>query len=227
MLTQITNPFNVLKALNRRLREKRIPPVKIVAVDESLETEDILELVNTGALERTVADSHIAKIWSKVLKAIRVHANIRLREDGRIAWAVRKNNPKLKQSLNHFVRQHRKGTLLGNIFFQRYYEKKQWISNPLDGDGNEKIERLRPLLEKYADQYRFDWRLILAMAFQESKLNPNRWFRNVELAVLHTVGREPVAYVSNINKYFVIYSHALEGKRMPSGLVISKYRSFN
>jgi len=309
--------YESLQALNRRLRQQRKPPVKIVPVDENLETEDILELVNTGALERTVADSHIAEVWHKVLGGIRVHENIRLRENSRIAWAVRKNNPKLKQSLNHFIRQHRQGTLLGNIFFRRYYEKKQWIENPLEGDGNAKIERFRPLLEKYAHKYRFDWRLILAVAFQESRLNPkkkspkgavglmqvlpssaadpnvgiqnvhklennvhaavkylnfirrhyfsdpnicpldrvrfslaaynagparviqareqasrmnldpNRWFQNVELAVLHTVGREPVDYVSNINKFFVIYSNALDGERFSNKIIISKSRSFD
>lgn len=41
-------------------------------------------------------------------------------------------------------------------------------------------------------------------------LNPNRWFRNAELAVLRIIGRETVRYVSNINKYYVIYQHALE-----------------
>ena len=36
-------------------------------------------------------------------------------------------------------------------------------------------------------------------------LDPNRWFRNVELATLKMVGQETVRYVSNINKYYVIY----------------------
>jgi membrane-bound lytic murein transglycosylase MltF len=36
-------------------------------------------------------------------------------------------------------------------------------------------------------------------------LNPNRWFRNVELATLRIVGSEPVRYVSNINKYYIMY----------------------
>ena len=293
--------FESLTALNRRLLRKKLDPVKIVEIDESMETEDILELVNTGAIERTVSDSHIAEIWTKVLPDIKAYQNIKLRQGGAIAWAVRKNNPKLKQSLDRFVAKHRKGTLLGNILFKRYYEDKRWVKNPLEGNGNEKIKRFRPLFEKYADKYHFDWRLILAMAFQESKLNPkkesprgavglmqilpssaadpnvhiqnvqklennvhaavkylnflreryfsnanirprdrvrfslasynagparilearrkaaamnldpNRWFRNVELAVLQSVGRETVTYVSNINKYYVIYKHALEG----------------
>ena len=42
------------------------------------------------------------------------------------------------------------------------------------------------------------------------QLDPNRWFRNVEIAMLKIVGQETVRYVSNINKYYVIYSNAYQ-----------------
>jgi membrane-bound lytic murein transglycosylase MltF len=292
--------YESLMALNRRLQNERKRPVRVVLADENLETEDILELINTGAVKRTVCDSHIAGIWADVLHDIRVHEGIVLRRGGKIAWAVRKRNPKLKQSLDRFLKDHQQGTLLGNIFFRRYYEKKQWIKNPLGGTAGKKIDEYRPYFEKYGQRYGFDWRLILAMGFQESGLNPNktsprgavglmqirpstaadpnvgiknitspennihaavkyldflrdryfseddirprdrvrfslaaynagpakirrartkaehmrldadRWFRNAEIAVLRIVGQETVQYVSNINKYYVIYKNALE-----------------
>lgn len=37
------------------------------------------------------------------------------------------------------------------------------------------------------------------------KLNPNKWFRNVELAMLRLRKPEPVTYVSEINKRYVAY----------------------
>ena len=292
--------FESLQRLNRQLKKDGRTGVRIVPADENLETEDILELVNSGAIARTICDSHIAEIWSKVLPHIRVHEDVALRQDGRIAWAVRKDAPRLKASLNRFLQNHRKGTLLGNIFFQRYYEKTQWVKNPLGQADLRKIKKYRPYFEKYADRYGFDWRLLLAMAYQESgldpdtishrgaiglmqilpstaadpnvgipridrlennihaavkyldfirdryfsepnisprnrvrfalaaynagpakirrarnkakamNLDPDRWFRNVELAVLRLVGQETVRYVSNINKYYVIYKNALE-----------------
>jgi ABC-type amino acid transport substrate-binding protein len=36
---------------------------------------------------------------------------------------VRKNNPELKTSLNRFLKTHKKGTLLENIYFNEYYKK--------------------------------------------------------------------------------------------------------
>ena len=36
-------------------------------------------------------------------------------------------------------------------------------------------------------------------------LDPNIWFRNVEIVAAKRIGRETVQYVSNIYKYYVAY----------------------
>ncbi len=36
-------------------------------------------------------------------------------------------------------------------------------------------------------------------------LDPNVWFKNVELVVAEQIGRETVQYVSNIYKYYIAY----------------------
>lgn len=41
-------------------------------------------------------------------------------------------------------------------------------------------------------------------------LDPNIWFRNVELVAAKRIGRETVQYVSNIYKYFIAYSLIVE-----------------
>ena len=44
----------------------------------------------------------------------------------------------------------------------------------------------------------------------ERGLDPNVWFRNVDLVVSEKIGRETMTYVSNIYKYYVAYQIALE-----------------
>ncbi|GAK85075.1 transglycosylase Slt family [Vibrio ponticus] len=34
----------------------------------------------------------------------------------------------------------------------------------------------------------------------------NKWFKNVEIVTRRNIGREPVHYVANINRYFIIYT---------------------
>jgi len=41
-------------------------------------------------------------------------------------------------------------------------------------------------------------------------LDPDRWFGNVELLALEDVGMQPVQYVGNINKYFILFGLALD-----------------
>jgi membrane-bound lytic murein transglycosylase MltF len=163
-----------LTELAQRLKDGGKPPVYIVESDAYLATEDILELVNAGIVDITVADDHIAKLWANVLPDIKVHEKIAVNTSGQIAWAVRKNNPELRATLNDFLRSHRKGTKLGNVLFKRYYENTRWIKNPLSETAQKKLERYNALFKKYADEYEFDWLLIAALAFQESGLNPKK-----------------------------------------------------
>ncbi len=296
--------FESLAALNRRFAEKGIAPVKIMEVDESLETEDILEMVASGALPITIADSNLAGIWARVFDGLRVHTRLKVRTGGKIAWMVRKNNPELRKSLNAFIKHHRKGTLFGNIYFNRYFRNNRWMKNPLGREEDARESRYDRLFRKYADRYGFDWLLIKALAFQESgldqnkrsasgavgimqirpstaadrhvgihnvedlennihagvkylaflrdryfsdewirerdrirlslaaynagptkirrarelaarmNLDPDRWFRNVEMAVLRLIGRETVEYVSNINKYYIIFKLYEETRKL-------------
>jgi membrane-bound lytic murein transglycosylase MltF len=45
---------------------------------------------------------------------------------------------------------------------------------------------------------------------QRRGLNPNLWFNNVERIAAERIGRETVQYVSNIYKYYVAYTLAME-----------------
>ena len=45
-------------------------------------------------------------------------------------------------------------------------------------------------------------------------LDPNRWFRNTELAALKYIGQETVRYVSNINKYYLIFRFASDTEEL-------------
>ena len=163
-----------LEALNERFIQQGRSPIKVVESDHYLVTEDILELINAGVLDITVADQHIAEAWSRVLPDIKVLQDLPVNTGGRIAWAVRKDNPELLAHLNDFIRNHRKGSLLGNILFKRYYQNSKWIKNPLSEQEHKKLQNLIVLFTKYADRYGFDWLAIAAQAYQESGLDQNK-----------------------------------------------------
>jgi membrane-bound lytic murein transglycosylase MltF len=49
---------------------------------------------------------------------------------------------------------------------------------------------------------------------EEMGLDRYLWFRNVEIATLRIVGQETVQYVSNINKYYVLFKLQEETERL-------------
>ena len=142
--------YNSLIKLNRKFARENKNPVHIVAMDEELETESILEMVNSGAIDITVADSHIANVWLKVLKNLNVHDDMVLREGARIAWMVRQNNPELKSSLNTFLSTRKQGTLFGNIYFSRYFEQTRKLKILLNWKNGKRLKNISWLCKNTA-----------------------------------------------------------------------------
>lgn len=163
-----------LRALSARLEAAGKKPITIVEAPEYLATGDLLEMVNAGVFPYSVADEHVADAWATVLPNIAVCEDVVVNSGGAIAWAVRKNSPKIEASLDGFVGTIKKGTLHGNIFFNRYFKNSKWISNPLSDADQKRLEELRGLFQKYGAMYEFDWLALAATAYQESKLDQSQ-----------------------------------------------------
>jgi membrane-bound lytic murein transglycosylase MltF len=163
-----------LKELNHQFAQDGLKQIEIIDASENLESEDLMQMVNAGIFELTVVDNHIAKLWSKVLKNVILREDLKIHSGGNIAWAVRKNNPRLLSNLNTFLRKHREGTLLGNMLIKRYYEKTKWIENPLEKAEKERLKKLGAFFRKYANMYEFDWLKIAALAYQESRFDQEK-----------------------------------------------------
>lgn len=287
--------FESLQRINEQLDQQSLPPVIVRFVEETLQDYELVEMINQGHIPATILDSHKSELWLKVMENIQIHSAMPLREDGKIAWAMRKQSPKLAAFVNQYLKSYRSGTLLGNVIYGKYLGNTRWLKRILNPNHINKLESLSPIFELYSDQYSFDSLMISAQGFQESGLDqskvshkgavgvmqvlpstakdpnvnipdiyqvdnnihagvkymrfikdryfndeqilpddqvyfalaaynagpanirkmrrlaqqngydPNKWFRNVEIMARRNIGREPVHYVSNINRYFVIY----------------------
>jgi membrane-bound lytic murein transglycosylase MltF len=163
-----------LETLNQKLKKLNRPPVKIIAVDEYIVTEDILEFVNAGVVDITVADHHIAQAWSQVFPNIVIRKDLKINSEGKIAWAVRKDNRELLSDLNTFIRKNKKGSLLGNILFKRYYQKSKLIHNPITEKERDKLNKLIGFFKKYGLLYDFKFLKLAAVGYQESGLDNSK-----------------------------------------------------
>lgn len=192
-----------LRQLNQKLNSLDLPLVEIVESDESLLTEDILELVNAGIIEYTVCDDFKADLWAQVLPNLKVWRDVKISKDKNVGWAIRKHSPELKTALVTFMRKVKKGTLMGNILFSRYFENTQWIDNPVERMERDKLAKFIHLFEKYGDRYGFDPLALAAQAYQESRLDQKMTSHRGAVGimqVLPSTARDPNVDIQNIDR---------------------------
>ena len=88
--------YESLVALNKRFAAEKKPPVTLKEAPETLEDEDLLEMLNAGLVAIVVVDKHMADFWKQVFPKLTVHDDVAVRTGGEIAWAIRKDSPQLK-----------------------------------------------------------------------------------------------------------------------------------
>ncbi|MFZ0311531.1 MAG: transporter substrate-binding domain-containing protein [Candidatus Korobacteraceae bacterium] len=168
------NPLTVyydnLEKVNDSLRKQGKPPILIEKADPNLMDEDLLEMVNAGILPATVTLGERAQLWASVFPNITPQPKLVIAENGDLAWAMRKNNPELKQLVDEFAKTRAVGTSFGNTLMRRYLESNQWVKNPTTAAEIKKFEATVDLFKKYSSQYGFDYLMVVAQGYQESTL---------------------------------------------------------
>ncbi|TVQ38079.1 MAG: lytic transglycosylase F [Wenzhouxiangella sp.] len=163
--------FEHLLAVNRDLVGRGLPAIQIQEAPGHFETEDILEMLNAGLVEYTIADSYLAALWGQVFDRIRVHSELALSTDNVIAFAVRQDNPLLKAALDDFLATRRAGTLHGNMLINRYYRNLRFVSTASAEADRARFLGLVDLFRQHADSYDLDWLMLIAQGYQESRLD--------------------------------------------------------
>jgi membrane-bound lytic murein transglycosylase MltF len=128
-------------------------------------------MVAAGLIPATAADSYLAELWKEVFPSLRLHSDVPLATGAEIGWAFRKDSPKLAAAVNNFVATHKQGTLMGNILIKRYLQTTKWVTNARSEEDIARFRSMVALFQNYASQYDFDWLLMIAQGYQESRLD--------------------------------------------------------
>lgn len=176
--------YEHLVALNEKFASERLAAIKLTLADESLEDEDLMEMVNAGLLPYVIVDDHKARLWTKVFTGLKLHEDVLVNEGGEIAWAIRKNSPLLKKELDAFVEKHRVGTNFGSILRKRYYTDEKMARRANAPDAVKRFNGFLDLFRRYGNEYSFDYLMIAAQGFQESRLNQSLRSRSGAVGVM-------------------------------------------
>ena len=147
--------------------------VDIMPAPEDAETETLIAAVGEGRLDLTVAASHVLDIElghrSDVRKAFTLRGPVAL------GWAVRRDSPELLAALNEFIEKEYRG-LFFNVVYQKYFENpvrmRRHREDRVDHELAGGLSPYDELVKREAATHGFDWPLIVAQMYQESRFDP-------------------------------------------------------
>ena len=146
---------------------------ELAEADEGVDLEASLAMVALGVYDLTVVGSH--QFNMRFAQKMDLGAGLRLAGPLAHRWALRAANRQLAAALNDYIeRRYRQRHY--NVLHAKYFELP-----PLPKakkPATSRIASLSPyddLTRLYADKYAFDWRLIIALMFQESRFDPNAY----------------------------------------------------
>ena len=143
------------------------------ATEDDVETEQLIQMVSRGKYKATVADAHLLDI--ELAKGVPVRSAFTLEPERPHAVALRKRNPKLKAALDEFIERIYRSEYY-NVTYNKYFKSRRSVQRLARGRVvdpiNGKISPYDQLVRKYAARYGFDWRLVTAQMYQESRFDP-------------------------------------------------------
>lgn len=146
--------------------------VKIKYLDEELPTELIIEKVANKEIDLTIADSNLVSIEQRFRNEI--ISPLTFKKSIPYAYIVRKNNRELLTSLNKYIKKIYRGTfynVVKNKYFGRTKRQSSYREHRIKrGDDLSPYDKH---IKQASKEFQFDWRLITAQMFQESRFNPN------------------------------------------------------
>ena len=147
--------------------------IDIVPAPEDMEAEALIAAVGEGRIDLTVAASHVLDLElgyrTDVRKAFTLRGPVAL------GWGVRRENPELLAALDEYLDEEYRG-LFFNVVYQNYFENPIRMRRLREGRvDHERAGGLSPwdgLVKREAAAHGFDWPLIVAQMYQESRFDP-------------------------------------------------------
>jgi membrane-bound lytic murein transglycosylase F len=159
----------------RQLQREEIPELqwREIPVADSME---LLELVDTGQAELALIDSNEFEAQRSLYPRLKVAFNL---VDGEqdMVWYLPPgaDNASLQAYIGQFfLRLEEDGTLdeLREKYFGHNVGFSRISSHTFNGNMRNTLPRYKALIQQVAQEYQLDWRLLAAIAYQESHWNP-------------------------------------------------------
>ncbi len=139
--------------------------------NDSVTTEDLIEMVSAGKIPYTISDDHTARLnktyyWN-------INLSLKVSFPQRASWVVRKSSPQLAEAINKWE-SGKTGKYSFKAITKRYFElSKNPLATEIPKVKNGHISPYDQFFKKHAKNIGWDWRLLVSISYQESHFNPN------------------------------------------------------
>jgi membrane-bound lytic murein transglycosylase MltF len=163
--------YESLAAQNEKLTREGKPAIELVLVPDSLEDEDMMDMLNVGLLQLIVVDDWKARMWAQVLPKVKPRNDLVLREGAKTGWAIRKDSPKLKAEIADFFQNWALKNGVADYRMAHYMKRVKELKDPTGTAEWKRFKETLAIFEKYGSKYGFDPLMLAAQGYQESQLN--------------------------------------------------------
>jgi len=153
------------------LNEELTQGIELVEVDES--SDKLIQRLSEGEIAFTVAAENVAALKGGEYGNLIVKPAIGPPQP--VVWAVRRNAPQLLAQLNRWLAAKRASGLLATLYRKYFLDHRAFSARTSSPYLTAETGTLSPyddLFREYAKIPGWDWRLVGAQAFQESRFNP-------------------------------------------------------
>ena len=160
-----------IKKLNEQLIQKGLQPVILYQDRTALDDEEMLQMVNDGLIEYVLAVKWRTELWKPYLKNAKINSNIEFDIKGNIGWAIRSSDKSLQSDILDFSSSALNDEALLQFGKTDFSRRKNALKDPKTKEEWNRFISMRPIFEKYGNQYNLSPLFLASFGFQETMLN--------------------------------------------------------
>ena len=150
------------------LRDSLSLNFEIIEVSES--SEDLVDKIVENEIDYTVVDNDIALVNATYYDNIDV--SLEISEPSEVGWAVRKTSPALLEEINLWIAEGKKSSFFAILYSKYFLNKKNSYfrsNSAFSSISGDRISVYDDIIKKGANELGWDWRLLAALVYKESR----------------------------------------------------------
>lgn len=154
------------------LQEEIGDSIYIEPVSGLIGSEELIEQVSQGIIDYTVVEENVAKVNERFYENIDIRTTISVKQN--IAFGLRKSSSLLKAKLDKWLSTYLESRLY-RYMYRKYFDigtTTMMAQDQYSSLSGGKISKFDQFFKNAGEKYGTDWRLLAAIAYQESKFNP-------------------------------------------------------